>query len=110
MVKGSTVIEMAYIIPLFFGLFVLIMHAVFYYHDILGAQAARRADTEYDLESFFEERTNGKLIYMTDTDLSISETEDKITVSVSAQRSLMSMEISQSALIVKPEKNIRRMR
>ena len=35
-----------------------------------------------------------KLIYMTDTDLSISETEDKITVSVSAQRSLMSMEIS----------------
>ena len=122
MVKGSTVIEMAYIIPLFLGLFVLIMHAVFYYHDkavlngaagetsILGAQAARRADTEYDLESFFDVRTNGKLIYMTDTDLSISETEDKITVSVSAQRSLMSMEISQSALIVKPEKNIRRMR
>ena len=122
MVKGSTVIEMAYIIPLFLGLFVLIMHAVFYYHDkavlngaagetaILGAQAARRADTEYDLEGFFRERTNGKLIYMTDTDLSISETEDKITVSVSARRSLMSMEISQSALIVKPEKNIRRMR
>ena len=65
MVKGSTVIEMAYIIPLFLGLLVLIMHAVFYYHDkavlngaagetaILGAQAARRADTEYDLESFF---------------------------------------------------------
>ncbi len=122
MVKGSTVIEMSYIIPLFLGLFVLIMHAVFYYHDkavlngaasetaILGVQAKRRADTEYDLESFFRERTNGKLIYMTDTDLSVSETEDKITVAVSARRSFMSMKISQTALIVNPEKNIRRTR
>ena len=49
--KGSAVIEMSYIIPLFLGLFVLIMHTVFYFHDkailngaasetaVLGAQA-----------------------------------------------------------------------
>lgn len=121
-VEGSTVIEMAYIMPLFLGLFVLIMHAVFYYHDkavitgaagetaILGAQAERRPDTEYDLESFFMERTGGKLIYMTDVDVSVSETEEEITVSVSAQRSFMKMRISQKALIVKPEEKIRLMR
>ena len=122
-VKASAVIEMSYIMPLFLSLFLLIMYTVFYYHDktvingaaaetaVLGAQLERRKGTaDYDLEEIFRERTEGKLIYMTDTDLSISETEDKITVSVSAQRSLMSMEISQSALIVKPEKNIRRMR
>ena len=120
-VKGSTVIEMSYIIPLFMGLFVLIMHAVFYYHDkavlngaasetaILGVQAERRADTEYDLEGFFRERTNGKLIYMTDVDISVSETDEEVTVTADAQRSFMKLKISQKALIVKPEKNIRRM-
>ena len=120
-VKGSTVIEMSYIIPLFLGLFVLIMHAVFYYHDkavlngaasetaILGVQAERRADAEYDLEEFFRERTSGKLIYMTDVDISVSETDEEITVNAAAQRSFMKMKISQKALIVKPEKNIRRM-
>ena len=52
--KGSAVVEMSYIIPLFLGLFVLIVHAVFYYHDkavlnaaaaetaVLGAQTVRR--------------------------------------------------------------------
>lgn len=120
-VKGSTVIEMSYIIPLFLGLFVIIMHAVFYYHDkavlngaasetaILGVQAERRADTEYDLEGFFRERTSGKLIYMTDVDISVSETDEEITVNAAAQRSFMKMKISRKALIVKPEKNIRRM-
>ena len=119
--RGSTVVEMSYIIPMFLGLFVLIMHAVFYYHDkavlngaasetaILGVQAERRADTEYDLEEFFRERTSGKLIYMTDVDISVSETDEEITVNAAAQRSFMKMKISQKALIVKPEKNIRRM-
>lgn len=112
---------MSYIIPLFLGLFVLIMHAVFYYHDkavlngaasetaILGVQAERRADTEYDLEGFFRERMNGKLIYMTDVDISVSETDEEVTVTADAQRSFMKLKITQKALIVKPEENIRRM-
>ena len=120
-VKGRAVIEMSYIIPLFLGLFVLIMHAVFYYHDkavlngaasetaILGVQAERRADTEYDLEGFFRERTSGKLIYMTDVDVSVTETDEDVTVTADAQRSFMKLKISQKALIVKPEGNIRRM-
>ena len=40
-VNGSSVVEMAYIMPLFLGLFVILIHAVFYYHDkavINGAQ------------------------------------------------------------------------
>ena len=43
--KGSAVVEMSYIIPLFLGLFVLIVHAVFYYHDkaVLNAAAAETA-------------------------------------------------------------------
>ena len=121
-VKVSTVIEMSYIMPLFLGLFGLIMHAVFYYHDkavlngaasetaILGVQAERRADTEYDLETFFHERVDGKLICMTDADVNVSRTEKENTVTASAQKSFMKLRISQKALIVNPEENIRRMR
>ena len=62
---------MAYIMPLFLGLFVILIHAVFYYHDkavingaaaetaVLGAQADRNAIADYDLEGFFYDRTKG---------------------------------------------------
>lgn len=121
-VKGSTVIEMSYIVPLFLGLFVLIMYAVFYYHDkavlngaasetaILGVQAERRADTQYDLEDFFHGRVDGKLIYMTDADVTVSKTDKEIIVTASVQKSFMKLNISQKALIVNPEEKIRRMR
>lgn len=119
--RGSTVIEMSYIIPMFLGLFVLLIHAVFYYHDkavltgaagetaVLGVQAARREGTEYDLESFFSERTEGKLIYMTDVSVTVAETDSEITVTASAQRSIMELSVSQSARIAKPEEKLRMM-
>lgn len=121
-VSGSTVIEMSYIMPVFLGLFVLIVHTVFYFHDksvlngatsetaILGVQAERREGTEYDLEEFFRERTDGKLIYMTDVSVSVSRSEDEIIVSASAKKSFMGINVSQAALCAEPEKNIRRMR
>lgn len=117
--KGSAVVEMSYIIPMILFLFVMIIHAVFYYHDkavlngaagetaVLGAQTARRKGTEYDLEEFFHNRTEGKLIYMTDPDVSVEEDEESVTVKASAARSFMRLSIYQRALIVKPEKKIR---
>lgn len=117
--KGSAVVEMAYIIPMILFLFVMIIHAVFYYHDkavlngaagetaVLGAQTARRKGTEYDLEEFFHNRTEGKLIYMTDPDVSVEEDEESVTVKASAARSFMRLSIYQRALIVKPEEKIR---
>lgn len=120
-ISGSTVIEMSYIMPVFFGLFVLIIYTVFYFHDkavlngaagetaILGVQAERKGSAEYDLEEFFRDRTDGKLIYMTDADVSVSRSEDEITVSVSAKRTFMRIKVSQTARCAEPEKNIRRM-
>ena len=120
--RGSAVIEMSYTVPLFLGLFVLIMHTVFYFHDkailngaasetaVLGAQAERRAGTEYDLEEFFRERTDDKLIYMTEVTVEVRETGKEITVSAEAYKNFMGIEVSQKALIVKPEENIRLMR
>ena len=118
--KASTVIEMSYIMPVFLFLFLLIMYTVFYYHDkavlnaaasetaVLGTQAARRADTVYDLETFFYERTKGKLIYMTDVSVTVSESEDGVEVSASADRNIMKLEICQRAETVRPEEALRR--
>ena len=120
--KGSSVIEMAYIMPIFMGLFILIIHAVFYYHDkavlngaagetaVLGSQAVRGKAEGYDLETFFRERIEGKLIYMTPTDISVEKTKEEVTVSVSAKRSFMKLEICQKAVIARPERQIRQMR
>ena len=110
---------MSYIIPLFLWMFVMIMHAVFYYHDkavingaaaetaVLGSQAVRRQTADYDLEGFFRQRTDGKLIFLTDTDVAVEKTEDQVTVSVSASKSLMKVNVSHTSLIVKPEERIR---
>ena len=117
--KGSAVIEMSYIIPLFLGLFVLIVHAVFYYHDkavlnaaaaetaVLGAQTARREGTEYDLESFLRERSDGKLIYLTGVSAAVSENGEEITVEATAHRSIMAVSVCQKARIVRPEEKLR---
>ena len=120
--NASSVIEMSYIMPLFLFLFVIIIHTVFYYHDkaviygaagetaAAGAQAERKKESGYDLESFFRERVKGKLIYLRDTDVSVGETSEEITVSVSAQRGALKGDACQKARIVRPEQKIRRMR
>ena len=46
---------------------------------------------------------------MTDVDISVSETDVEVTVTADAQRSFMKLKLTQKALIVKPEENIRRM-
>ena len=97
-VSGNSVIEMSYIMPLFFSLFVIIIHTVFYYHDkaiiggaaaesaVMGAQYVRRYDKNYDIEAFFQE---------------------KIQVFAEAKRSFMKTNVKRTADIVNPEKKIR---
>lgn len=119
-VKGSATVEMSYIMPLLLLLFLFITYTVFYYHDklilngaaaetaVLGAQLERKKEAaDYDLEEIFEERIKGKLIYMTDVDVSVQRDEDEITVSAAAQKSVMKLNICQKAAIVKPEEKIR---
>lgn len=118
-VRGEETVD---IMPLFLGLFVIILHSVFYYHDkavingaagetaILGAQAQRGKEEPYDLEAFFKKRTKGRLIYLNDVDVSVEQNKNEVTVSASAKRLFMKLSVSQKALIVTPEKKIRQMR
>ena len=62
---------------------------------------------EYDLEGFFRERSDGKLIWMAGTSVSVSETDREITVEASAHRSIMSLSVRQKARIACPEEKLR---
>lgn len=122
-VKGSAVVEMSYIMPVILLLTVMVIHAVFYYHDkavlngaasetaVLGAQMERRQRTmEYDLEEFFRERIEGKLIFMTDTVVSAEKSDREVSVEVSASKGRMKLKIRQKAVIARPEEKIRWMK
>ena len=75
LLRGSTVVEMSYIMPVFLILFLYIVNTVFYFHDkavlngaacetaVLSAQQKRMKEYgRYDMEEFFRERIHGKLI------------------------------------------------
>lgn len=119
-VNGSTVVEMAYLIPAFFLLFVLVIHTVFYYHDkvilsgtacetaaVTAQEARRKGDRGFDAEVFFRERIGDKLILLTVSDVSITDGESVVSVEVSAYRSVMKLAIQQKAVKPKPEEVIR---
>lgn len=118
-VSGNSVIEMSYIMPLFFSLFVIIIHTMFYYHDkaiiggaaaesaVMGAQYVRRYDKNYDIEAFFQEKIHGKLIYMTDVNVTAEVNKEEVQVFAEAKRSFMKTNVKRTADIVNPEKKIR---
>jgi len=118
-VKGSSVIEMSYIMPLLFSLFVIIINTSFYYHDkaiiggaaietaAAGAQLARRSEENCDMETLFQQRIYGKLIYMTDVNVKIEVIKNEVQVSAEAERGFMKIKVRRKANIVIPEKKIR---
>jgi len=114
-VSGSTVVEMSYIMPLILLMFVLIIHTVFYFYDraaaetaVLGAELERRHGAEEEnLKEFFEERTSGKLILMTNPSVAITRTDNKIQVTAMVQKGRFELEVRQRAVIVNPEEKIR---
>ena len=116
-VSGSTVVEMSYIMPLILLMFVLIIHTVYdravlngaaAETAVLGAELERRHGAEEEnLKEFFEERTSGKLILMTNPSVAITRTDNKIQVTAMVQKGRFELEVRQRAVIVNPEEKIR---
>ena len=119
-VKGSTVVEMSYLIPFSLFLFFLLITITFYFHDkaILGAAAAETAVAgvemdrkkmidEVDLEDWFRERIQGKLIFLEDAEAKVRQSEKRVEVEVSASKGRMKIHLIQRAVKAKPEGKIR---
>lgn len=122
-VRGSITIEMAYILPVVLMIFLLVVYTVFYYHDknilngaaaetaVVGAQMARQKGKEdVDLQSFFRERVNGKLVLLRLSGVETNQDKKSIEVSVHAGKGWMRVSVLQKAVIPKPEDKIRKKR
>lgn len=119
--KGSLVIEMIYIMGVFFLMFVCVVQAAFYFHDkcilkgaayetaVLGTQKQRLPDgvDMGELEEHFRQRTRGKLILFAGADAAVTETAAFVEVSVTAVRRKQKISIEEKAFITNPEKKIR---
>ena len=118
-VKGSTVVEMSYLIPFCLILFFLLITIIFYFHDkaILNAAAAETAVTgvemdrkkieDVDMDAFFQERTSGKLIFLENITTRVDLSGKKIEVEVIASKGRMKIHLIQRATKVKPEEKVR---
>lgn len=120
MVKGSTTVEMAYLLPMILFVFLAAVHITFYFHDksILngivceavteGALLQRNETGESaELESAYTERARGKLIYFSVSDFRVEISEDSVWAECRADRGRMGIEIIRTARIGHPEKRIR---
>ena len=118
--SGVTVVEMSYIIPLCILLFVTIIYTVFYYHDkivmigalaetaAVGAEHERRVtEWEYEGEDFLRTRLDGKLILMTEYEVSYETEGNMIVVQVQAERGYMKLKLCQKAIVARPEDYVR---
>ena len=110
--KGSATIEMAYIMPLFLWMFLMIMTAAFYFHDkvilyaaaVTGAELERREESdEVILAEHFQERIKGKLIFFSGASAEIEESLEKVTVRISAQKGKWRIQGEERATVMRPE-------
>jgi len=120
-VKASATVEIALIIPIVFLMFVLIVFAIFYYHDknIINAAAYESsvvasnklhesdAITEEEIIALLKSRIGNKCILLSCENESVTITKDKVAIQVVASKGNMKTKIVQSAAVTKPERQIR---
>lgn len=122
--RGVITVEMSYLIPIVLLVFLLVVYAIFYYHDkniligaasetaTVGTQMERRPDKsgQIGLEEFYQERIGGKLIFFSRVQVSVNVSRKWVEIDAYANRRNMRVHILQKAAITEPEKAIRRKR
>lgn len=119
--KASTVVEMAYLMPVVLLCWIAVVFALFYYHDknVIAGAAYEAAvagtelwveETEYrsaKIEDYFRERINRKLLFYRNVDIHILINQTEIRVEVFAVKYLMTLHVEEQATVTQPEKVIR---
>lgn len=117
--KGSATVEMAYIMPLFLSLFLLMVTVVFYFHDkcvlyatayetaVIGAQNMRGEELEdAELEKYLKGRTQKKLLFFSDIKVQVKKNLEYLTIQIQAERSGWKIRAEQKAMRMRPEEVI----
>jgi hypothetical protein len=122
--KASATIEAIVACSVFFLSFFLVVNGLFYYHDknilmgtayeaaVVQSQKKRSPETctVGEVEQSFERAAKRRMLLFSKVDLTIEETDQKVTVRGTASKRRMKLSVSQSASVTEPEKFIRNMR
>lgn len=120
--KGSTVVEMAYLMPVVLLCWMAVIFALFYYHDknIIGGAAYETAIVGSEewrwkkeiedgkMEQYFQKRIENKLIFFDTVSVETVVVKDEFEVTAGAQKRKCSVSVKRSAALTVPEEKIRR--
>lgn len=124
-IRGSATVEMAYMMPVVFFTFMILLSILFYLHDktvmhgagyetmVVGSQKLRwEEEIEEQMELFCKERLEGKLISFpkSSIDVNVAYKNDFVIVSMEAGKNRMKIRTEQKMKIVEPESYIRNVR
>lgn len=120
--KASTIVEMAYLMPVILLMWMLVIFALFYYHDktlvvgaayetvVVGSEWYENVDeVEADrVGKYFQDRIRGKLLFFSYISLNVDVDGDLLVIDAGARKRGMRIQVIQKAEIRNPEKEIRR--
>lgn len=118
--RGSFTVESAVIIPLILMVLGVALHVLFYYHDkniLMGTVhetvaygAGLEATEEATLENYFNQRIKGKLMLFTQVENEIQIEDKKVSITCTARKSSMSLQVEGVINRTNPENYIREVR
>ena len=121
--KGSTIVELAYIMPLVLLIWMLVIYILFFFHDksivtgaayeasVVGAELwmEEEADRSVKVEKYFRERIGSKLLFFENIDVKVVIEDEEVRLKAASSKFRMSLETEAVAAVTEPETVIRRM-
>ena len=124
LLRASTVVEIAYLMTVILGVWMVVIFGLFYYHDksilmgaayetaVVGSEVLRGLEKlpEEEMEEYFRNRIRGKLLFYGQVSVDVYENEQQIIAEASAMAKGMKVHARGSAQVTDPEKKIRKVR
>ncbi|WP_461811605.1 TadE family protein [Faecalimonas sp.] len=124
MMKGSLMVEAAYILPVIFLSFILGVYMLFYFHDknillgagyettIVGSQKMKwnEENIEEKMSKFFRDRVRGKMIFFSKPKVTVQCKNNILSVDATVKKRKVILKVHQEKEIKTPEKYIRKKR
>ena len=122
--KAYMTVEMSFLMPVIFLIFMSIVVMFFYFHDknilhgaahetaVVGSMKIREKEaiTEEELISFCRDRIKGKCILFSRPEVEVEVKTDEVNVDIFAKKRQYSVSVHKEAAVTEPEKKIRNIR
>lgn len=119
--RASTIVEMAYLMPVVLMVWMLVIFALFYYHDknilsgaayetaVVGSELAHEEEVqEGRVIQYFQGRIKGKMLFFRGAYVEVQSSDDRIQIKASASAKGLRVSVERSAAVTEPEEEIRK--